>query len=240
MKLNLRWLDVAQAVSDSGWRGLRYTVLFALALVWCGEKGKAIEHNTVTGSPVAQVQAKLGGGPIATAQADALVLAVKQACAANPAGAASILSETLSVKRRDQVAIAGRLVGAAIEGLGPEAEAAMVTALVRIGVELQPDAIVAIVKAATKAAPPSMGRLIVATAIATKKLLGAEEEAQLLAEANRYGEVDPELDVVGELFQALEITGGILTIPPITPTIAPITTSRRGQIISPTPSPASL
>ncbi|XHR26782.1 MAG: hypothetical protein ACFUZC_12585 [Chthoniobacteraceae bacterium] len=245
MKLNFKWLDIAQAVFDSGGRGLRFATLFALALMLYGERVKAVERNPVTASPVAQVQAKLGGGTIAAAQADALVLAVKQAIAANPAGAAAILSEALAVKRDDQEAIAGRLVGAAIEGLCPQAGAAMVTALVRIAVELHPDAIVSIVNAATKAAPASMYRLIVATAIATKNHMGPEAVAELLAGSNDLSaELDPSLDVVGELFQALEITGGGLTIPPIAPTISPTNASRansrRGGTISPTPSPASL
>jgi hypothetical protein len=166
---------------------------------------------------------------------------------ANPNQAAAILTAALSVERKDIALIAGRLVGAAIEGLGPTARKASVLALVRMGIELQPSAVLYIVRAAVRAAPDSFRQAIVNTAIATLN----DPSAELIARINEVatnarvgGDLDtqgleliPNLDPVGELDQAPMLPVEPTTTAPLSPNI--ITSQKTStQVRTPTPPPS--
>ncbi|MEI6350324.1 MAG: hypothetical protein WCP06_04380 [Verrucomicrobiota bacterium] len=91
-------------------------------------------------SLLGQVQARLKGVPITQAPADDLVKAVEKVVGANPKEAVAILAAVLAVQRPDMWELTGKIVAAAIRGLGPTATSPMIVNLVQIAIELQPAA----------------------------------------------------------------------------------------------------
>jgi hypothetical protein len=133
--------------------------------------------------------------------------------------------------------IAGKLVGAAIEGLGASAGRSTVTALVRVGVELQPSAVLFIVRAAVRASSDSLTNAIKNAAIVALKNPSEQVVArvnQVAANAKSCGDDDTSgltlelgLEAVGEQDLAPALNGVPVPVPPVSP------------ISTPTPTPSS-
>lgn len=146
-------------------------ILAAVAMVGCG--GVLSGNAAVVTSAASQIESQLKGTSIAKASPDQLVAAVKAAVAKNPGLAEAILTEVLSAKRSDMNEIAGRLLGACLEGLGANPAEARVVALVSLAIKIQPDSLLEFVSAAVKVIPDSMAPIIVQTAVEATK--GASE-----------------------------------------------------------------
>ena len=112
-----------------------------------------------------QIVAELHGVSIAEASAADLVAAVRKVVARNPKEASAVVAEVLAVERPDWMNLAGLIVAAAIEGLGPDISDAALVSIVRVGLELQRPAILTIVHCSARAVSScDMVSLIVDTA----------------------------------------------------------------------------
>ena len=227
--------------------GLLFAIFAGVGLGFAAEVGAAPARGFSDNSPASLIQAGLGDALITTASIDKFAEALKQAVSARPTQAAAILTAALSVERKDGALIAGRLVGATIEGIGAKAGQASVTMLVRIGVELQPSAVLFIVRAAVRASPDSFAQAIVKSAVATLKNPSDQIIARIkavAAKAKSGGDNDDEglalvtdLEAVCELDQTLML-GEPVVPPPLPPKSTPTPTPTPRRILTPLSIPA--
>lgn len=97
--------------------------------------------------------ARLGGGTVLNASADALVRAVREQVKATPKKSAQVVHLVLASGRADAYKIAPSMVAVAIEALGEKPAPGMVGKIVAAAVKATPTEVLPIVKTAVRAAP---------------------------------------------------------------------------------------
>ena len=121
--------------------------------------------STTPGSYLDQIVAELHGVAISKAPAPDLAAAVRKVVARNPKQAAAIEAEVLAVERPDMDRIAGLIVGAVIQGLGPDMSEAALTSILKVAIELRRSALLTIVSCGARAVSScEMVALVVKTA----------------------------------------------------------------------------
>ena len=112
-------------------------------------KAASVERVSVA-SLTSQIVEELHGVSISDAKPVDLAAAVRKVVARSPKQAAAIVAEVLAVERPDMAQVAGLIVSAAIEGLGHDAPASAISAIVRTAVELQRPSILNIVRSGAR------------------------------------------------------------------------------------------
>ena len=143
-----------------------------------GESGS--NQPAAASSLLDQIVLELHGVSISQAKVEDLVRAVRKVVARNPKEAVTILADVLAVERSDREKIAGPLVAAAIEGVGPEITEQTLASIVRVGIELERPATVSIVRCASRAVP-SCDMVSVIVDVASQKPVIVSDGKQIVA-----------------------------------------------------------